>query len=236
MKRILLILSFLPLFSLAQGPTAFFYPPNITGCCDDPIFYDDMSMMGTSAIVSWMWDFGDGNISTSQFPFHIYSSPGSYAVSLTVTDANGLSDTFIGTATICCVTAAFIVTDPICLGDTAHFTDLTLIYPPPGLGSYFWDFGNGNTSTLQNPDHVYLNYGYYTVSLTVIDNFFGTQDNISQSVFVDSCTSTEVNNYILSKEILQVRDILGRETNPKRNKILFYIYNDGTVEKKIIIE
>ena len=50
---------------------------------------------------------------------------------------------------------------------------------------------------------------------------------------------TDIKNYSSNnknKELLKVTDILGREVNEKRNTPLFYIYKDGTVEKKIIIE
>ena len=141
MKKILLLLYFLPLFSLAQGPTAFFSPSNIIGCCDDFLYFTDMSTIGTSPIIIWSWIMGgsgtyfNGPNSSSQHVEYAYSNPGTYPVNLTVTDANGLSDTFTGTATICCVTAGFTVTSPICLGDSAHFTDLSSIYPPSPFGA-----------------------------------------------------------------------------------------------------
>ena len=49
-------------------------------------------------------------------------------------------------------------------------------------------------------------------------------------------TSTTIEDFSTNKELLKVTDLLGREVNEKRNTPLFYIYNDGTVEKKIIIE
>ena len=49
-------------------------------------------------------------------------------------------------------------------------------------------------------------------------------------------SSTAIQEHTIDKELLKVTDLLGREVNEKRNTPLFYIYNDGTVEKKIIIE
>jgi plastocyanin len=48
--------------------------------------------------------------------------------------------------------------------------------------------------------------------------------------------TTAVKEHTTNKELLKVTDILGRDTKGKKNKPLFYIYSDGTIEKKIIIE
>ena len=49
-------------------------------------------------------------------------------------------------------------------------------------------------------------------------------------------TSTEIQEHTTNKELLKVTDLLGRETKGTKNKVLFYIYDDGTVEKRIVIE
>ena len=55
--------------------------------------FEDMSETSAADIVSWYWDFGDGTTSTEQSPTHVYASPGTFTVSLTVTDADGLTST-----------------------------------------------------------------------------------------------------------------------------------------------
>jgi len=57
----------------------------------------------------------------------------------------------------------------------------------------------------------------------------------TQHYFSNNCTSTEIEEYNANKGILKTIDFLGRETN-QTNQPLFYIYDDGTVEKKIILE
>jgi len=54
--------------------------------------------------------------------------------------------------------------------------------------------------------------------------------------FSTNCSATSVQEHTTNKELLKITDLLGREVNEKRNTLLFYIYNDGTVEKRIIIE
>jgi len=61
---------------------------------NDTITFDSSSIDTDGTIVSYSWDFGDGTNSTSQNPTHSYNQEGSYTVSLTVTDDDGLSDTF----------------------------------------------------------------------------------------------------------------------------------------------
>ena len=67
-----------------------------TGQAPLTVFFQDSSESGISepnAIVSWSWNFGDGQSSTQQNPMHLYSNPGNYTVGLTVTNVNGQSDT-----------------------------------------------------------------------------------------------------------------------------------------------
>jgi hypothetical protein len=58
----------------------------------------------------------------------------------------------------------------------------------------------------------------------------------TQHYFSNNCTSTEIEEYNANKGIFKIIDFLGRETKGVKNQPLFYIYDDGTVEKKIIIE
>jgi hypothetical protein len=58
----------------------------------------------------------------------------------------------------------------------------------------------------------------------------------TQHYFSNNCTSTVIEEYNANKGILKITDLLGRETKGVKNQPLFYIYDDGTVEKKMIIE
>ena len=57
-----------------------------------------------------------------------------------------------------------------------------------------------------------------------------------QHYFSNNCSGTDIQEHTTNKEHLKVTDLLGRETKGAKNEILFYIYDDGTVEKRIIIE
>jgi trimeric autotransporter adhesin len=129
--------------------------------------------LSTGSPTSWAWDFGDGTTSTAQNPSHTYTAPGTYTVSLTVTDAAGGTNTRTRTAyvTAQALTADFTAsptfgTAPLVVA----FTDATIGSPT----SWAWSFGDGSTSTVQNPTHTFALTGTYSVSLTVTNAAGGT--------------------------------------------------------------
>ncbi|MAB78478.1 MAG: hypothetical protein CMJ89_03900 [Planctomycetes bacterium] len=144
-------------------PTGEFSGTPLSGVTPLKVFFSDGS---TGVVTSWSWTFGDGGSSSEQNPCHIYATPGTYSVSLTVSNSGG-SDTRTKLNYITVSqgppTADFAGTPTS--GATplnTSFTDLST-----GLTtSWFWDFGDLATSTLQNPSHTYSNPGAYHVSLT----------------------------------------------------------------------
>ncbi len=118
-------------------------------------------------IESWAWDFGDGSTSLEQNPSHTYKNAGSYTVSLTVSGPDTF-DTIIKENFI-----TVYKTTPVANFDsdkTSGVLPLTVNFSDSSNGlieSWAWDFGDGVTSTEQNPSHTYENVGSYTVSLTV---------------------------------------------------------------------
>ncbi len=116
---------------------------------------------------SWHWTFGDGSTSTSQSPSHTYSTAGQMTVVLTVANAVG-SDSETKTAYIEVTTEdqthADFVGEPL-EGErplTVEFSDLST-----NADTWSWTFGDGDTSTSQNPSHTYDTPGVYDVALEV---------------------------------------------------------------------
>jgi PKD repeat protein len=121
----------------------------------------------TGAITSWDWDFGDGTGSTEQHPSHIYTADGTYSVSLTIATAYG-TDTFQRPSyiTVGSIDADFQASptsgsSPL----TVQFTDASTA--SGSITSWAWNFGDGQSSTVQNPSHTFVGNGPFTVSLTV---------------------------------------------------------------------
>ncbi|MEM7039633.1 MAG: PKD domain-containing protein [Bacteroidota bacterium] len=114
---------------------------------------------------SWFWDLGDGNTSTMQNPTHVYAANGNYLVCLTVTDSCG-TDSSCQMVTVNCAapTAAFTFTSNLLDVD---FTDAST--SSDFIANWIWTFGDGNSSTMQNPSHTYAADGIYTVCLQVFD-------------------------------------------------------------------
>jgi len=120
------------------------------------------------AITLWNWSFGDGAYSSEQNPVHTYRANGTYNVTLTVSGPS-VSDTFTYPD---CITIgplpplARIGADP----QRADYAPLTVTFTDTSMGDitgWSWDFGDGSTSTEQNPVHTYAKTGNYSVLLTV---------------------------------------------------------------------
>jgi len=101
--------------------------------------------------------------------------------------------------------------------------------------SLIWDFGDGTSSFDEDPIHVYSNSGVYAITLSALTNQGCLLDTLSVNITVN-IISTEINEVIRKRILLEVIDVLGRSVNATAKTPLFYIYDDGTVEKRIIIE
>jgi PKD repeat protein len=119
---------------------------------------------------SWNWDFGDGATSTEKNPAHTYTSLGSYTVALTVSNSNGKDTTSKGgyIVTTLAPVAGFIVDQRIGKAPfIVQFKDISTNNP----ASWSWQFGDGTTSSEQNPRHIYPQVGAYDVRLTVSNEY-----------------------------------------------------------------
>ena len=115
-------------------------------------------------LTSWFWDFGDGFTSTEQNPTHLYKEAGVYDVSLTLSDDNSFT-TLHHTLNV----RDLLNVDFDC-DERSGFKNLTVNFNDLSDGDiieWFWDFGDGFTSTEQNPTHTYNTLGNYNVTLTI---------------------------------------------------------------------
>lgn len=153
---------------------------------NDTVTFNDQSTGGVS---SWYWTFGDGSFATQQNPTKRFSSPGNYSITLAVTRG---SETKYLTKTISVsapapivpqVGAAFDVsTASTSTGTNVSFTDRSSGAPT----RWNWSFGDGATSTAQNPVHAWAAAGTYTVSLTAMNA--QTSSTASKVVTISSNT------------------------------------------------
>lgn len=167
----------------ALGPAPDFQISSGTaGCVPFILQIEDLSV-GTSPIVSWDWDFGDGQHASSQNPSHTYLSPDLFDISLTVTDSDGCMDSVLkqDVAFITQPVPNFAVNPPTnCLDKNSTFVSLS-----SGSGLFYtWDFGDGNTSHLANTFHSYADTGFYDIRLHIVDEN-GCDSSITRANFVE---------------------------------------------------
>ena len=208
--------------SLTPEPTIASFTSDVTeGPYDLLVQFTDTT---SGSVEGWLWDFGDGSTSTDQNPSHIYTDSGSFTVSLTATGALE-SDT-----TVCqdCI----LVTSPAPIAnfepDTTSGTyDLPVNFVDLSTGpidSWLWDFGDGNTSSLQNPAHVYGSEGIYSVSLLV------EGPGGSDTMTCDSCITVSapppVANFDASPTT-GVRDLLVQFTDSSTGPVSSWLWNFG---------
>jgi uncharacterized protein (TIGR02145 family) len=171
-----------------SAPVAAFTANATSITAGESVSFTDQS---TNTPTSWLWNFGDGGSSTQQNPIRNYSAAGTYTVSLQVTNtfgnntatkSNYITVTPAGSAPV----ADFIAnTTSVPAGGSISFTDKSSNYPI----SWYWNFGDGSSSTQQNPTHTYNSAGSYTVSLNV-NNGYGSD------------LKTEVNFIIITPKII----------------------------------
>ena len=148
---------------------AFTYSPASPTTQQNVTFVDQ----STGSPTGWQWNFGDGSTSVQRNPVKLYGNPGTYTVTLTV--SNGTSTSTVshsiavtrGVPATPTVVAAFDWTPPAPnRGDTVQFYDRSAGSPT----SWQWNFGDGSTSNMQNPAHAFAGAGTFSVTLTVANS------------------------------------------------------------------
>ncbi|MFL0457507.1 PKD domain-containing protein [Brachybacterium paraconglomeratum] len=138
----------------------------------------DSTPNGDAAIAEYRWDFGDGSPeATGVAATHAYSTSGTYTVTLTVVDSNGLIATSVQTVNVLgpnLAPTARIETSVAGLTVTADGAGST--DPDGEIVSYEWDWGDGETSSGPVDSHQYAEAGFYTVTLTVTDDRGGAAE------------------------------------------------------------
>ncbi len=157
-------------YSFAQIPTPDFKSNITSGCSPIIVNFEDLS---TGSPTSWFWDFGNGSTSTRQNPSTTYFAAGSYTVTLVAKNING-SDTIVKTdyLVVYSEAAANFGSDKKggCFPAIVQFSDSSIAAPGTQITSWNWDFGDGTTSTEQNPQHIYKVIGTYTVILRLVND------------------------------------------------------------------
>jgi PKD repeat protein len=161
--------------SSTGGVTAAFTFSPTNPAANVPVHFNAGSSTGSANITSYQWDFGDGHtsITAGATLAHTYTANGTFVVTLTVTDANGLTATTTESVTVGTgATASFTSSPPLPTAGVVSF-DASASTPSSDatIVNYVWSFGDGNANATASPNtsHVYA-AGTYAVKLTVTDS------------------------------------------------------------------
>ncbi|MCF8374131.1 MAG: PKD domain-containing protein [Bacteroidales bacterium] len=127
----------------------------------------------TGNIIDWLWDFGDGAVSTLQNPVHNYNSIGYYQVCLTIVTDLNCTNTYCATiyydptgTSFCNAEFNYTYTPNTVCNYEYQFTDMS--FSTSTIMWWTWTFGDGSTSTDQNPSHCFMAIGTYQVCLEIL--------------------------------------------------------------------
>lgn len=207
------------------GPKAAFAPATPGSCLNAAVTFNDLSTAyGSHPLTTWYWNYGDGVYdSLTSAPFqHMYSNSGVYSVTLKIKDSFGCTDTTK-------LDNALIISTPVAnymSFDTLSCPGKPVIFQSQSTGNsltYAWTFGDGGTSTLMNPVHVFTADGNYSINLTVTDVYGCTNTkSISQYIIVN----TPVANFSVSDSFTTCPPLIMNFTNSSQH-VQSYVWDFG---------
>jgi len=179
------------LVTVAPIPTAFFKGP-ASSCVPLTATFTDSSF---SNITNWLWNFGDvrsdtANVSALQNPQHKFNHAGTYSITLTVTSVNGCKATWTDSniITVYPYPVANFTFNPI-EGNVTLQPNINFYDRSTNADNWSWNFGDtasgsNDTSSLQNPVHIYTDAQSYTIWL-IVTSKIGCIDSISKEIIID---------------------------------------------------
>ena len=188
----------IPPITTNQSPTASFTANPTSGIAPLGVSFNaSNSSDSDGSIISYAWNFKDGDTGTGETINHTFSSIGSYNVELTVTDNEGTTDS---------ITKTITVTETSNQSPTASFTANPASGVAPlevsfnasnssdsdgSIVSYTWDFKDGYTGNGVTVNHTFNSTGSYNVGLTITDNE-GATDSITKTITVTEIPSSPI--------------------------------------------
>jgi PKD repeat protein len=169
------------------APEAAFSASPTDACPGETVAFSDES---TGDVTSWAWTFGDGATSTDQNPTHAYAAAGTYTVSLTVTGEGGSNTAQITDY----ITVGVLPTALFYVSTSTGQAPLTVDFNDTSLDAdaWSWDFGDGATSTEQNPSHTYTDAGQYSVTFIALNDCGSDTLAIANLITVEAAAAPPV--------------------------------------------
>jgi PKD repeat protein len=176
---------------------------------------------------SWHWDFGDGGTDSVQLPTHTYVNHGVYNVKVIVTYQHCTDTAYTTVYADPCSMLQNLVISPA--NDTLHLSvsgTINFTSSIQDANSYYWNFGDGTTSTIKNPTHTYIHDSLYTVMLvmqrsTCIDTAYTT-------VYVYPCDTVHLVISPLNDTVhIPVNGYVYFTSNIQDASIYYWTFGDG---------
>jgi gliding motility-associated-like protein len=146
---------------------------NSNACDGSAVQFNNTSSIGQGASISgYNWNFGDGSLNSNlSNPSHVFAQAGTYTVTLVAISNEGCTDSIASSVTVHPLPVANFIHQNVagCGPLIVAFTDSSYVASGT-ISTWFWNFGDGRSSTVQNPVHTYATTGNYAVSLTVTSN------------------------------------------------------------------
>jgi len=176
---------------VSDTPEADFIVDNNSGC--DTLIVD-ISNNSSFDVIDWNWNFGNGNTSTASNPTTQHYSVGTYTINLDVVNSSGCSNNYSEQINVYESPQPYFEPTEVCVNEWSNFIDLS--QSNEAIIAWDWDFGNGNTSNLQNPIFNFGTAGTFDVVLTV--STANCQRSDTLDVLVDSLPES---NFYVSDSI-----------------------------------
>ena len=193
-------------FTVRVHPVAVADFSSTSVCLNSTTAFTDESTIPQGTISTWDWNFNDGGTSTLQNAFHTYTNAGIFNVNLTVTTDSGCVADVLLPVEVFPLPDVDFTSDIVvgCQPLPVNFTDLSIIAPGYNIVWWLWEFGDGNTSSAQNPLNVYDTAGVFDVVL--------------QAKTSNGCT---VNDTAYSMITVYPKPVASFSANPVRAEIIY---------------
>jgi PKD repeat protein len=171
---------------IGNKPIPWFNVSSDTICSNTTIQFIDSSFSASGETISgFNWNFGDGSVdSINNNPNHNYLLPGTYQVSLTVFSPSNCDSTITRSVFVIESPSSNFNTTDVCLNDSTNYLDLSTSPLGSNIVSWSWNFGNGDSSNIQNPSNLFGSPGLYNVTLQVTSNV-GCKNSITKTANVN---------------------------------------------------
>lgn len=179
-------------------------------CAGESVNFTDSSYSALGDVVSWDWDFGNGQNSSIENPGQItYPDPGDYYVVQTIVDAAGCGATDSLEIQVNPNPVADFTGTDVCEGDETSFINQSTV-TSGSISEWSWDLGDGNTANTTNTQNVYATSGDYDIAL-LVETGFGCVDSTIGTVSVFENPTANATHEAQSLTVDFITDLLSGE-------------------------